>query len=244
MEEKIIILYEDADVVVINKPSGLVVHADGRTAEPSVVDWLGKNRPEIKGVGDLSMINGQLSDVPNKERPGIVHRLDRETSGALIIVKNQLTFLNIKKQFQSRAVTKIYHAFVYGEMKQDDGVIDRAIGKSRKNFRLYSAQRGARGTLRDAITEYEVLARALGFTFVALMPKTGRTHQIRAHLKAINYPVVCDKLYAPNRECALGFKRLALHALSLKFSLLNGKEIKVEAPYPKDFKHALKIFGV
>ena len=239
---RINILFEDEDVLVINKPAGLVVHADGRTEEPTLVDWILKQYPKIKNVGDRFELQNfktsQLKTTP--DRSGIVHRLDRETSGALIIAKNQKAFWHFKKQFQKEAVKKEYHAFVYGSVKHDEGVIDRPIARSRRHPMLWSATRGRKGAERSAITEYRVLHRASLHTFLALFPQTGRTHQIRVHLKAINYPVVCDKLYAPGRPCALGFNRLALHARAVSFSLPNGKPLKVEAPYPKDFKEALK----
>lgn len=238
--DKITVLYEDDDVVAINKPAGLVVHSDGKREEPALTDWIEKNYPESKGVGEpLTLSN---SDVI--ERSGIVHRIDRETSGVILIAKNQPAFLYFKKQFQDRLISKTYHTFVYGEMKDDDGVIDRPIGRSRKDFRQWSAQRGARGTMREAVTHYKVLARRGGFSFVEVTPKTGRTHQIRVHFKAINHPIVSDSLYAPKKDKALGFERLALHAYSIEFNSLNGKKIKVEAPYPEDFEMALKIMNI
>ncbi len=234
------ILYEDKDVLVVNKPAGLVVHADGRTEEPTLVDWILENYPNIKDVGEPTKLsNGEII-----VRPGIVHRLDRDTSGVLVVAKKQPAFLFLKQQFQDRTLQKTYRAFVYGEPKQEEGIIDRPIARSRKDFRLWSAQRGAKGVEREAITEYKVLARHKGFSFFELKPKTGRTHQIRVHLKAINHPVVCDKLYAPKQKPALGFTRLALHSLSIEFTLPSGKPIKVEAPYPEDFKKALKTFGL
>ncbi len=245
---RIPILYEDKDVLVINKPAGLVVHSDGRTVEPTVVDWILKKYPKIKGVGDSvsSKLNAKPyppSDGPNASdlRPGIVHRLDRETSGALIIAKNQPTFFAFKHQFKKQEVRKTYHAFVYGRVKHDDGLIDRPIARSRTNPVLWSATRGRRGEERSAVTEYRVLARGADHTFLELSPRTGRTHQLRVHLKAINYPIVSDRLYAPKREQALGFTRLALHSRVISFFLPNGQRITVEAPYPKDFEEALKI---
>lgn len=238
-----LIIFEDTDVLVINKPSGLVVHPDGKTSEPSVAAWVLKAHPEVRGVGEpLRLSSGEVID-----RPGIVHRIDRETSGVLILAKNQETFLFLKKQFQGRDVQKEYRAFTYGEMKQDEGVIDRPIGRSSKDFRLWSAQRGARGMLRDAVTEYRVLKRHGGLSYVAVFPKTGRTHQIRAHFKAINYPVVCDRLYAPKRECSLGFSRLALHSFAVELTLPGGgREVserrRFEAEFPEDFKSALRAF--
>jgi len=237
--DKIIVLYENDDVVAINKPARLVVHADGKREEPTLTDWMEKNYPESKGVGEpLTLSN---SDVI--ERSGIVHRIDRETSGVMLIAKNQPAFLFLKKQFQDRAVNKIYHTFVYGEMKEDDGVIDRPIGRSKKDFRQWSAQRGARGAMREAVTHYRIMARGGGFSFVEVIPKTGRTHQIRVHFKAVNHPIVSDSLYAPKKEKALGFERLALHAQSIEFNLMNGKKIKVVAPYPEDFEKALEIIN-
>ena len=235
--EKITVLYEDNDIIVINKPAGLVVHSDGKRKEATLTDWIDKNYPESKGVGEpLTLSNSEVI-----ERSGIVHRIDRETSGVMLIAKNQPAFLYFKKQFQDRAINKIYHAFVYGEMKDDDGVIDRPIGRSKKDFRQWSAQRGARGVMRDAVTHYRATTRSGGFSFVEVIPKTGRTHQIRVHFKAINHPIVSDSLYAPKKDKALGFERLALHAYSIEFNLMNGKRIKIIAPYPEDFEKALKI---
>ncbi|MDP3661307.1 MAG: RluA family pseudouridine synthase [bacterium] len=236
----IAILYEDADVLVINKPAGLIVHGDGRTNEPTVVDWILHTHPEIKGVGE-----NQETD-----RSGLVHRLDRETSGVMVVAKNQTAYEYLKKQFQSRNVEKIYHVFVYGSVKHDEGVIDRSIARSKRGGVLWSATRGKKGKEREAVTEYKVLKRLPsqevggdGYSLLELRPLTGRTHQLRVHLKAINYPVVCDKLYAPKRGCALGFARLALHARSLTLALLSGKPLKIQAPYPEDFERALRILS-
>jgi 23S rRNA pseudouridine1911/1915/1917 synthase len=229
------VLYEDASVLVINKPAGLVVHSDGKTDEKTLADWILKKYPKLKKVGEPSR------DQKGNEiaRPGIVHRLDRETSGVMIIAKTQKSFESLKKQFQEHKIKKIYHAFVYGEIKIDKGTIDRPIGRSNKDFRMWSAQRGARGELREAVTDYQVVSRKNGYSFVHAMPKTGRTHQIRVHFKAINYPLVADSLYAPTTENTLGFKRLALHSYQITFADLKGKLRTIEAPYPKDFKQAV-----
>ncbi|MBX4210845.1 RluA family pseudouridine synthase [Candidatus Parcubacteria bacterium] len=230
------ILYEDKNYAVIAKPAGLVVHADGKTVEPSVVDWVIEKYPSVKKVGEpFKLSSGETID-----RPGIVHRLDRDTSGVLIIAKNQPSFEYLKEQFKKHRVKKIYHAFVYGDIKEDEGVIDRPIGRNNKDFRLWSAQRGARGELREAVTNYKVLVRSPVATLVEVTPKTGRTHQIRVHFKAINFPVICDRLYAPKRKPELGFERLALHGVSIEFLDMYGKKIKVEAPYPEDFVAAKK----
>ncbi len=233
------ILFEDSDYVAINKPSGLVVHSDGRTEEPSVSDWI-KETYNLQGVGEpLRLPNGEILD-----RPGIVHRIDRDTSGVLIIAKNQEAFLSLKLQFQAHEVEKVYHTFVYGEVKENEGEINRSIGRSPNDFRRWSAQRGARGELRDAVTTFKVLARGLDTSYVAAMPKTGRTHQIRVHLKAINHPVICDTLYAPNLEPLLGFSRLALHAHRIAFRDREGKLVEVTAPFPQDFEHARELLGL
>lgn len=249
--ESIPILYKDDNYVIINKPAGLVVHPDGKTNEPTLVDWIIKNFPETKDVGEPLVIKNAKIKIENEGtenpesvilRPGIVHRIDRETTGVLVIVRTAGAHAHLKQQFQARTVKKTYHAFVFGEMKEEEGVIDRPIGKSRKDFRMWSAQRGAKGTMREAVTEYKVVQRNKDFSFVEAYPKTGRTHQIRVHFKAINHPVVCDKLYAPKRGCALGFGRVALHAYSIAFTDLSGKTVAVQAPYPDDFKRALEKF--
>ncbi|GMU73834.1 MAG: hypothetical protein AMXMBFR44_0330 [Candidatus Campbellbacteria bacterium] len=228
------ILFENDDVVFINKPSGVLVHDDGKTKEPTIVDWVVSHYPESATVGEPQILSNGIMI----ERPGIVHRLDGDTSGVLVIAKNEDAFVHLKSVFQEREATKTYRAFVYGVVKKDKEVINRPIGKSRTDPRLWSAQRGARGAMRDAVTEYKVLARGKEHSYLELHPKTGRTHQIRVHLKAINHPVVCDGLYAPKQYPALGFSRLALHALSLSLMLPSGEQKTVEAPLPEDFLEA------
>lgn len=233
------ILYEDKNFVAVNKPVGLVVHADGKREGETLVDWILEKYPETKDVGEpVTLADGKII-----ARPGIVHRIDKETSGVLLIAKNNEAHAYLKAQFQNREVKKIYHTFVYGILKDDDGIIDRPIGRSKNDFRLWSAMRGARGEMREAETWYTVLTRGETdegrFTYVEVIPKTGRTHQIRVHFKSIHYPIVCDKLYAPNHPCALGFNRLALHAKSVTFKTMDGKNVIVEAPLPPDFTEAV-----
>lgn len=233
--ENIKILYEDEDYVAIDKPAGLLVHADGVSEEPTLVDWILRERPEVKEVGEEQKLRtGEVI-----ERPGIVHRLDAETSGVLVVAKNQKAFLHLKEQFKERKVQKIYNALVYGALKEKSGTIERAIGKSRKDFRLWSAQRGAKGQMREAITEFEVLkegqVKGENVSLLEVRPKTGRTHQIRVHLKAIHHPVVCDKLYAPKHDC-LGFSRLMLHAKEIVFEEVGGNNIKIESQMPEEFQ--------
>jgi 23S rRNA pseudouridine1911/1915/1917 synthase len=235
------IIYQDKDVLIINKPAGIMVHGDGKTEEKTLCDFVEEEFPETKDVGEPMMIGRGPSREPTiLRRPGIVHRLDKETSGVMVVAKNQPAFEILKKQFQDHIIKKTYNTFVWGYVKEDEGVIDRNIGRSKGDFRKWSAQRFSRGELRPAITEFNVLKRFDGdpvmkrgaimvgkgnskiplmFTFVEVHPLTGRTHQIRVHFKAINHPVVGDSLYAENHPYALGFDRLALHARKLKLIL-------------------------
>ena len=222
-------------MLVINKPAGLVVHSDGKTAEPNVCDWLLEMYPDTKEVGEP----WTSPDGTTMYRPGIVHRLDRDTSGVLVIAKTQESYLSLKAQFQNRETRKTYNAFVYDFMKEEGGIIDRPIGRSKGDFRQWTAQRGARGEMREAVTEYKVLKSSKDVSYVEVSPKTGRTHQIRVHFKAINHPVVCDALYAPKKPHLLGFERLALHASKIEIKDLKGELISVEAPLPQDFLEAL-----
>lgn len=233
------VLYEDGHVMAINKPAGLVVHPDGKTLEPTLIDWILLRYPSAQEVGEpLRLSSGKVI-----HRPGIVHRLDRDTSGVMLIAKTPEGFADLKRQFQNREIEKIYHAFVHGELKDDEGVIDRPIGRSRSDFRRFSAERGARGKLREATTFYRMLGRGSGLSFVEITPKTGRTHQVRAHFKAINHPIIGDRLYAPKREKELEFNRLALHSWRISFRTLDGRDVTVEAPYPSDFEHAVHLLG-
>jgi 23S rRNA-/tRNA-specific pseudouridylate synthase len=148
----------------------------------------------------------------------------------------------MKEAFQDRQAHKTYLAFVYGTLKEKKGFIDFSIGRSRQDFRLRSAQPKAKGTLRDALTRYEVVSDIGTHSLVKLMPETGRTHQIRVHMKAIHHPVVCDPLYAPNQKCDLGFNRLGLHAYQLEIALPSGGTKVITAPVPEDLRPALAKF--
>jgi len=230
------ILYEDADIVAINKPAGLVVHPDGRTSESSVSEWFLNKYPGSKDVGE------KMGEI---ERPGVVHRIDRETSGVLLLAKTPKGHAVLKEQFQKREIEKIYHLFVHGDIKDDRGTISLPIGRSVSNFKKWSAQKGTRGELREAVTNFEILKRVddKSFNFIEAKPRTGRTHQIRVHFQAIHHPIVGDKLYAPKKPQLLGFERLALHARRIVFHNVDGKEITVEASYPEDFKKVLSMLN-
>ncbi len=239
---KIEILYKDDDCVVINKPAGLMVHPDGRAPGPFLTDWILEKFPKAKHVGET--ITGQDGKII--DRPGIVHRLDRETSGAILIALTTEAHAHFKKQFQERSLTKKYLAFVWGEILEEFGTITRPIGRNGSDFRKWSAQRGARGEIREAETYWTRLWTGAvpgsreKFSLLEAEPKTGRTHQIRVHFNAIHHPVVSDKLYAPKRPEALGFTRNALHSKELEFETLNGQRVKVEASFPDDFAKVIK----
>lgn len=234
------VIYEDENILAVNKPAGIAVHPDGRTKEYTLSDWVLETYPEIRDVGEpIKLTHG--GEIP---KHGIVHRLDRDTSGVMVIAKNQDSFLFFKKQFQERHVKKTYRAIVYGRMKDQTGVIDAPIGKSRGDFRQWSAEKSARGKLREATTEYKVIKTTPEYSYVELFPKTGRTHQIRVHLKAIGHPVICDKLYAKNRPYTGGLLRMALHAFSISISTPDGASVTIEAPVPEDFERALAELGL
>lgn len=246
------ILYEDADCLAVNKPAGLMVHPDGRTAGPFLTDWILLHYPDAASVGEPArgLDGGPIA------RPGIVHRLDRDTSGVLIVAKTARGHAHLKSQFQDRTVSKKYMAVVWGEMKEEFGTITRPIGRSGSDFRKWSAQRGMRGETREAETYWTKIKNEKvkikngsqeseeWFSLVEVEPKTGRTHQIRVHMLAIHHPVVSDTLYAPKRSLALGFARTALHARSIEFETVAGKRVRVEAPFPEDFQRAMVLLGV
>ena len=214
---KIKILYEDSNILAIEKPSGVLVHPDKTSKEETILDWAQKKYPKAE----------------------LAHRLDRETSGVMLITKNSKAHEFLKSQFVNREIKKTYHAIVSGSVRLDRGVVKKPIGRSPRDFRRYLAGRGARGEMREAITEYKVLKRfevsKNKFTYLEIRPKTGRTHQIRVHMKFLNHPVVCDSLYAPESPYPKSISRMALHAKSIEFKNLNGKLVKVESNLPKIF---------
>lgn len=232
------ILYEDADVVAVVKPAGVMTHADGVHEKETVADWFASRYPDSKDVGETQ----RLKDGTEIKRPGIVHRLDVDTSGVLVLAKNPEAHAFLKAAFHDREAKKTYLAFTYGVPKARKGVIDFPIGRSRKDFRLRSAQPKAKGTLRDAITRYEVISDIGTHSLMRVMPETGRTHQIRVHLKAIFHPVVGDPLYAPNHAADLGFTRLGLHAYALDIPLPSGSRKEITAPVPVELVPALRKF--
>ncbi len=243
------ILFENEDVLVINKPAGLVVHGDGKAEFETLADVILRDRPELSDVGEPMELHGK-----KVLRPGIVHRLDKETSGCLLIAKNQRSFLFLKDQFQNHTIQKTYHACLHGAVKENEGIINAPIGRAVSDIRKWATGRGARGELREAQTDFKILSR-IGveegkgstesgtYSYIEAFPKTGRTHQLRVHFKHINHPILHDTLYAPQKDSSLGFGRLALHARSISFVSLNGDSCTVLAPFPVDFLEARKQFG-
>jgi 23S rRNA pseudouridine1911/1915/1917 synthase len=238
------IIFEDENLLVINKPAGLIVHSDGRTAEPTVAEWVLKHYPETAQVGEPWLSpQGELI-----ARPGIVHRLDRTTSGVMLLVKTQGAYEFLKEEFQKRSVKKEYRAYVYGHPRAERGTIEAEIVRIRSVPPRWGVARGGGKPGRAAVTEWEVLERGLdrkteeNVSFVAVRPKTGRTHQIRVHLQSVHHPVVADPLYAKGKPLLLGFRRPALHAFHLSLMLPSGESKVFEAPLPRDFLEARAQF--
>lgn len=242
------VIFDNEEVVVINKPYGVLVHEDLSldSHKGSVVDWFLNRYPEALGVGETS----KKPDGTKLQRSGVVHRLDRETSGVMILAKTNKAHAFLKAQFRDRLVKKEYRAFIYGNMKEKWGTINRAIGRKAGDIKRRSAERGARGTLREAITYFENIGsgeyKGELFSYLKLLPKTGRTHQLRVHLRAIGRPIVGDSLYAEKemeKSNNLDFNRLALHAYRLELEISEGKNEKFIAPLPQEFNLAAETIA-
>ena len=266
--DQIKIIYEDKDFLIIDKPSGLLTHPVNRQDKSdSVVGWLLEKYPEIvrvrdqygESVGSSSTSWEESKLVLDKWadlRPGIVHRLDRETSGLLLAAKTQTAFDYLKKLFAERKIKKTYLALVYGSLKKPSGVIETPLGKlgTRQTTRTYGRRRLQE---KSAITEYKVLQeytapppkllnkKAYAFLFsnlslLEVSPLTGRTHQIRIHLKSIGHPIVCDQLYRSKKFiCPPELERLFLHAQKLSFVSPSGTAISVESDLPLELNNFL-----
>ncbi|HUC88684.1 MAG TPA: RluA family pseudouridine synthase [Candidatus Paceibacterota bacterium] len=265
--KKIKILFEDKNLLALDKPAGIAVHADAKNfKQKTIADFIIKHDKSIADVGEPMTAEYKGKEIKIK-RPGIVHRLDKETSGVLLVAKNQKTFNFLKEQFQNHSIQKVYRMFVYGFVSDPKaslltgkrGVINAPIGRSPNDIRMWTAGRGAREPVHEAVTEYIVLNRfkdpsAFGtspskgrkdetnFSYIEAYPKTGRTHQIRVHMRYINHPIVSDPLYRGEKDLALGMKRLALHALSITFRMPNGELKTVASPLPADFKKVIKKY--
>lgn len=254
MPEMPIIIFESDALLVLNKPAGLLIHSHPGSTEKTLVDWLLEHYPSMRNVGELeSLLPTTDCRLPGNSRCGIVHRLDKDTSGVILVARTQKMYKFLKCQFSAgdpevgyaKRPKKVYQALVYGIVKDDQGMINRPIGRSRTNPKLRRVGQRASSTLREALTYYKVLERfrlssVESYTFLEVYPKTGRPHQVRVHLGSIGKPVVCDALYAPGKICPLfGLARQALHAASIEILLPDGQQRKFETPLPTDMKKAL-----
>jgi len=232
------ILFENSHAVIIDKPVGIIVHPDDRQEEYTISDWM-KETYDVKGVGDVG-------------REGVVHRIDRETTGVLVLAKDKIAYTTFKKQFRDHSVRKVYRAIVEGHIKHDTGMISLPLARAKSDFRKrtivdpYSEDN--RGEEREAITRYKVLARTVApngkqYSYVEVYPVTGRTHQIRAHFRGIRHPIIGDDLYGSGKgkEDA---PRSMLHAYSITLTVPEdvegSREMTFQAPIPEDMKEVLK----
>lgn len=224
------VLYEDADLVAIDKPAGMVVHAGAGVRSGTVVNAL------LGRFGALSTAGGEL-------RPGIVHRLDRYTSGVLLVARHDTAHRALAAQFAGRKVEKVYLALVHGQVKQERGRIDKPIARHpRQRIRMTARLGGPPGPGRPAETEYRVLGRFRGFTLLEVRIATGRTHQIRVHLASIGHPVAGDRLYgAPGKTPGLPeLGRYFLHAHRIRFRQPStGAAVTIESPLPAELREWL-----
>ena len=226
------IVYEDNDVIVINKPAGVLSQNAESSESPSVSDFLVKHYPEIKNVGEDEM------------RFGVVHRLDKDTSGVMIVAKNNKAFEFLKDQFKNRKTQKVYLALVYGNVNPPEGVIDFKIGRSKTNPNMQTVidtKKKENIKSREAKTVYKTIKNFENYSLLEVSPKTGRMHQIRVHLKAIGYPVVGDRKYffKKYKNENLELKRQFLHASELNIKLLDGKDRIFKAELADDLKEFL-----
>ncbi|MFA5173355.1 MAG: RluA family pseudouridine synthase [Candidatus Paceibacterota bacterium] len=220
-------VFEDENILAVNKPAGVLTHglSGKKSSQETVADFFVKKFPSASSVGDNP-----------KERPGIVHRLDRDTSGILLLAKNQAAFLYLKNLFQERKIEKTYLAVVHGFIKEDKGEINKPIGLKSGTIKhsVFSEK-----LAKPALTFFQVIKRVENggdFSVLKVMPKTGRTHQIRVHLASLNHPILGDKLYGKKTDKEIP---LYLHALSLEFPLLDGTKIRLEADPPEIFEKFL-----
>jgi 23S rRNA pseudouridine1911/1915/1917 synthase len=231
------ILFEDQSLLVVNKPAGLVVHPAAGHEEHTLVNAL------------LHHCQGSLSGIGGVARPGIVHRLDKETSGCLVIAKNDETHMALSEQFSSRMVKKIYHTIVCGEVPREAGEIHAAIARHPTHRKRMAVHAGAAG--RAAHTSWRVLEKLKCATLVEVRIHTGRTHQIRVHFQFLGHPVVGDETYGAQKNKRLkelanyAAPRVLLHAKELTFIHPRTQQtLKFSAPPPDDFKQALKLLRV
>ncbi len=217
------IIYEDDDIIVVNKAKGMVVHPGNGNPDGTLVNAV------------LEHCKGNLSGIGGEIRPGIVHRLDKDTSGLIVIAKNDKAHINLSKQIQERSVRKIYTALVRGIIPEDTATINMPIGRSRQDRKKMAVRKDG----KEAITHIKVIKRYGKYTLIRVKIDTGRTHQIRVHMAEIGYPVVGDEVYS-NGKNEFGIHGQMLHSTSLDFvHPITGKQMHFEAPLPKYFIEVL-----
>jgi 23S rRNA pseudouridine1911/1915/1917 synthase len=221
------IIFENENFLIIDKPSGLVVHPYDHSTEETLLDFLYSHSPSIFTINnEKKLMDGRIISLG-----GLVHKLDRDTSGVMVIAKNEETFAEIKHQFTSHTTKKTYIALVEGLVADDSFRIDGPLGRNKKDYKQSVNPTNPRGELREAITDVKVLARGENMTLVELSPITGRTHQLRAHMAHIGHPIVGDKAYGSILESP----RVMLHAKSLSFNLLGENyTFEVASPFTLD----------
>jgi len=218
------IIYEDEDLIVVNKPKGMVVHPAAGNFSGTLVNAL------LYHCDHLATSGGPI-------RPGIVHRLDKDTSGLLVVAKTDLAYQDLVKQIKNRAVERTYLALVHGNIKNDQGIIEARIGRHPVHRKKMAVTEGIR--TREAITHYKVLQRFKNYTLVEVKIKTGRTHQIRVHMSYLGHPVVGDKTYGKKKE-EFEVSGQLLHAQKLAFlHPRTGQILSFKAPLPKEMQQIL-----
>lgn len=214
------ILYEDNDIIVVNKPKGLVVHPANGNPDGTLVNAI------------MNICKDSLSGIGGEIRPGIVHRLDKDTSGVIIIAKNDKAHINLSNQIKNREVKKMYIALVRGVIKENEATINMPIGRSTKDRKKMAVSKNG----KEAVTHFKVIERFDNYTLLEIKIDTGRTHQIRVHLSEIGYPVIGDYVYS-NGKNPFGIVGQMLHAKSIEFKHpVTNELMKIEAPIPKYFE--------
>ena len=217
---KVEIVYEDNDIIVVNKPKGLVVHPAVGNPDGTLVNAI------------MNICKDSLSGIGGEVRPGIVHRLDKDTTGLLIVAKNDKAHINLSEQIKNREVKKIYIALVRGNIPENEATINMPIGRSTKDRKKMAVVKNG----KEAVTHFKVIDRFKNYTLLEIKIDTGRTHQIRVHMAEIGYPVVGDMVYS-NGKNEFGVEGQMLHAKSLDFKHpITGKNMHLEAELPKYFK--------